>query len=212
MVLFILDVTGTFIFALTGALKAVRHRLDWLGILVLSCITGVGGGVLRDLILGNTPPAAFQREIYLISSLAAGVLVILILSFLSLSSLDRLRDLILIGDALGLGVFTFLGALKGQEAGLGPVGILFTGAVTSCGGGLIRDTLVREIPILLRRDFYATASILGSLVYLFLQGKNIPPWFVSTLVILFTTSLRLGAMKFRLSLPVPGVGQDRPFV
>ncbi len=201
--LHILDLTGTVIFALTGALKAVRHELDWLGILVLAAITGVGGGVMRDVILGSTPPAAFQHELYLIFSLAAGLGVIILIPFVSPVHMDRISPAIIIGDALGLGVFTYIGAARGLEAGLGPVGIMFTGAVTSCGGGMIRDLLVKEIPALLKRDFYATASILGSLLFLLMPNLSLPLWLTSSSVILFTIALRLGAMKMKLNLPVP---------
>jgi uncharacterized membrane protein YeiH len=202
MILYFLDLAGTVIFALTGALKAVRHKLDWLGILVLASITGVGGGVIRDVILGNTPPAAFQNEAYLILSLIAGISVILVFSFFSTHKTGRLRQFILVGDAIGLGVFTLIGTVKGMEANLGPVGILFTGAVTSCGGGMLRDLLVNEIPALLKKDFYATASILGSSLYLILYSMNLPLWIIPGAVILFTTSLRLIAMKIDLALPI----------
>ena len=195
MILFILDIAGTFIFALTGALKAVRHRLDWLGILVLSAITGVGGGVLRDVILGNTPPAAFGNELYLMFSLLAGIIVIITIPVLPAGWALNFKQVIPVGDALGLGVFTLIGASKGLSAGLGPVGILFTGAVTSCGGGMIRDILVREVPALLKRDFYATASISGGALYILLNSLEVDQWITHLTVILFTTALRLIAMK-----------------
>ena len=203
MILFVLDLCGTFVFALTGALKAIRHKLDWLGILVLSAITGVGGGVLRDVILGSTPPAAFRNELYLISSLAAGVMAITLIPRLSTRISSHLEQIIPVGDAIGLGVFTLIGAAKGYEAEMGPVGIIFTGVVTSCGGGMIRDVLVREIPALLKRDFYATASLLGSSLFLLLQTLNLAFWITPVSVIFFTTALRLIAIKIRLSLPVP---------
>ena len=203
MILFILDLTGTFIFALTGALKAVRHRLDWLGIMVLASITGVGGGVMRDVILGSTPPAAFHNEWYLVCSLAAGLFTIIFIPLMPLPRTLKVKHIILIGDAVGLGVFTFIGAAKGMNEGLGPVGILFTGVVTSCGGGIIRDVLVKEIPAVLRRDFYATASLLGSLLFFLLKTLDMQTWVVPVAVIFFTTALRLLAMKTHMSLPVP---------
>ncbi|MDC7220950.1 MAG: trimeric intracellular cation channel family protein [Spirochaetales bacterium] len=209
MILFILDLAGTAIFAITGALKAIRHKLDWLGILVLAAITGVGGGVFRDLILGNTPPAAFQNEAYLILSLVAAILIIILFPLLTHDKAAPLRQFIMVGDAIGLGVFTFIGAYKGLEAGLGPVGVLFTGAVTSCGGGMIRDMLVKEIPALLKKDFYATASIMGSLLFLGLNKLGLPTWLVPFTVVFFTTSLRLFAMKMALSLPIPHSGKNK---
>lgn len=205
--LYSLDLLGTVVFALTGALKAVKYQLDWLGILVLSAITGVGGGVLRDVILGDTPPVAFINEFYLILSLGSGLLVILILPLAPKGRYRSLQRLILIGDAMGLGVFTLIGAAKGFHSGLGPVGVLFTGAVTACGGGLIRDLLVKEIPALLKRDFYATASILGGVLYLLLNGRITSSGLVMFLTILFTLSLRIGAIKFGINLPVPRPGE-----
>lgn len=208
MLLLTLDLLGTAIFALTGALEGVRHRLDLLGILVLSAITGVGGGVLRDVILGKTPPAAFQNELYLICSLTVGLFVFFLIPLVNVTLMGKVWNLILIGDALGLGVFTLIGATKGIEAGLGPVGIMFTGAVTSCGGGMLRDILVREVPALLKRDFYATASIMGSLVLLLLLPTPLPSWMPPTIAVIFTTFLRLFAMKKKLNLPIPRAKGD----
>lgn len=191
-----LDLFGTAVFAFTGALKAVRHRLDILGVVVLGTITGVGGGVLRDLILGDTPPAAFMEESFLITALAISLLV-----FLLHKKLRREWSMIKWADALGLAVFTVIGAAKGMQFNLGLVGVLFTGAVTATGGGVIRDMLVREVPAVISRDFYATASLAGSLLFVLIYPLNLPYSWQMALPLLLTFLLRGAAILFNIHLP-----------
>ncbi|NNM67800.1 MAG: trimeric intracellular cation channel family protein, partial [Spirochaetales bacterium] len=131
-----LDLIGTFTFAVTGAFKAVKYELDILGVLSLAVITGVGGGILRDLLLGVTPPVVFLNEIYLVLCLVGGLTV-----FFIAPRIARWWNVVKIFDAVGLGVFAALGALKGFEHHLGVLGTLFMGALTAVGGGAIRDLL-----------------------------------------------------------------------
>ena len=201
--LYYLDIFGTAVFAVAGTFKAIKHELDILGVCTLALITGVGGGIFRDLILGDTPPAAFRDETYFIACIAAG----LIAAILS-SRIARIWKLVKVFDALGLGVFTAIGAAKGMEFGLGFVGILMTGAITATGGGMIRDVLVREIPSVISRDFYATASFIGSISLIAVSRAGIegaPAIFTAVIV---TMVIRLAAMKTGLSLPrvrkIPG--------
>lgn len=194
--LFVLDILGTFIFAITGAFRAVKYELDILGVLVLAVFTGVGGGILRDLILGVFPPMAFTNELSLEVCLAGGLLV-----FFSARHIAKWWDLVKILDAVGLGVFAGLGALKGFEFGLGPLGVVMMGTMTAVGGGVIRDILVSEIPAVLVSDFYATAAALGALglwVSMTLGGGR-----ELSLILGITTTivLRLAAMLFHLRLP-----------
>ncbi|MDC7227965.1 MAG: trimeric intracellular cation channel family protein [Spirochaetales bacterium] len=194
--IFFLDIFGSAVFAVAGTFKAIKHELDILGVITLALITGVGGGILRDLLLGDAPPAAFRDETYfivcIISGLAAAVLA---------SRIARVWKLVKVFDALGLGVFTAIGAAKGMEYGLGYVGILLTGAITATGGGMIRDVLVREIPSVISRDFYATASFLGSiaLIAVVSTGAEEGPAIIAAIVV--TTVVRLVAMKTGLALP-----------
>jgi uncharacterized membrane protein YeiH len=198
-----LDLLGTAVFAFTGAIKALRHQLDILGVVVLATITGAGGGMLRDLVLGDTPPAAFRDERYLIVALAVGLLV-----FMSQRFIRREWSLIKWADALGLGVFTAIGAAKGMDYQLGLVGILFTGAVTATGGGIIRDMLVREVPAVISRDFYATASLAGALLFVLIYPLQLGYTWQMGLPLLMTFLLRGAAIVFKIHLPKGQMGGD----
>jgi uncharacterized membrane protein YeiH len=194
--LFALDLFGTFVFAITGAFRAVKYELDILGVLVLSVFTGVGGGILRDVILGAYPPAVFTNEVYFLVCLAGGLLV-----FFSAPHVARWWTAVKVFDAIGLGVFAALGALKGYDHGLGPIGVVMMGTMTAVGGGVIRDILVSEIPAVLSSDFYATAAALGALAYWACEalgwGHEVGLLVAATL----TIALRLLAMRFGASLP-----------
>ncbi len=196
MFLYILEISGTAVFAITGALKAVKHELDILGILVLASITGTGGGILRDIILGSTPPASFQDETFFIVSIISGIAV-----FFLAPKIVKIWKIIRVGDAIGLGLFAAIGAAKGISFDLGIIGIILTGAITATGGGAIRDILVNEIPLVIRKDFYATAAIIGSLLLIGAKALNFNSSLSIITVAIITTGLRLTAMKFNISLP-----------
>jgi len=191
-----LDIFGTFIFALSGGFRAVKYEMDILGVLVLAISTGVGGGICRDLILGATPPAAFQDELYIITCIAGGLLV-----FFFAHKLAFQWRKIIVSDALGLGVFTVIGASKAVAFGLGPVGIVMMGCLTATGGGVIRDILVREIPSVIATDFYATASIFGGIVFVGMNHHCPAESVVVPFTVVVTTAFRMLAMRFNLDLP-----------
>jgi uncharacterized membrane protein YeiH len=194
--LFALDLFGTFVFAITGAFRAVKHQLDVLGVLVLSVFTGVGGGILRDVILGAHPPAVFTNEIYFLLCLGAGLLV-----FFSAPYIARWWHLVKVFDAIGLAVFAALGALKGYEHGLGPLGVVMMGTMTAVGGGVIRDILVSEIPAVLNSDFYATAAALGALALWACEELGMGNEISMLVAAGLTLLLRLLAMRFQINLP-----------
>ena len=197
--IYALDIFGTAVFALTGALKAARHKLDILGVLVLGSVTGVGGGMLRDGLLGYLPPAALRDERYILICLASSLLI-----FFTAPMVNRLKrglTVLLIADAVGLGVFTAIGVAKGAAAGLGTVGILLTGALSAVGGGMLRDIMVREVPAVISRDFYATASLLGGAAFLIIRSAGFSLILCMTAAFLVTTGLRLTAMTLGISLP-----------
>lgn len=193
---YILDIFGTFIFGLSGAFRAVKYELDLLGVLILSIITGVGGGMVRDTLLGTTPAAALKDENYLIATIVAGLLVFFFAGRLAFQWKNIIRS-----DALGLGVFTAIGVTKALEIGMGPVGAIIIGVLTATGGGVIRDMLVRETPAILEKDFYATASIIGGALLVLLHYLGAPPIMQIIGAIAMTTTLRLIAIQFGLSLP-----------
>jgi uncharacterized membrane protein YeiH len=150
----ILDLGGTFVFAISGAVAAVNRRLDLFGILVLSFVAGNAGGITRDVLIGAVPPAALSTEHYLVASMLAGLI-----TFVFYAGVDRLRAPVLMFDAVGLAFFAVAGAEKALAFGLDPVMAALLGMVTGIGGGMMRDVLLTEIPQVLRSDLYAVAAL-----------------------------------------------------
>ncbi|MFC7342918.1 trimeric intracellular cation channel family protein [Saccharopolyspora griseoalba] len=153
-----LDLTGTFAFALNGALTAVRAvRLDIVGVVTLGMMTALGGGIIRDTLIDSLPPATFTDPLYL-GVAAAGALVAFFLSV----PLERFTGLINVFDAIGLGVFCVTGAGKALALGLGEVQAVLLGALTAVGGGTLRDVVIRRVPSVLTSDLYAVPALVGA--------------------------------------------------
>ena len=195
-IILFLDLFGTAIFAATGAIKGVRRRLDIFGVAVLACCVGVGGGITRDAILGAVPAAALQNWHYLCVSIAMALLI-----FFTVRFWMKIRNIIQLCDAVGLGVFTAIGAAKGMAYDVSFIGILLCGVITAIGGGIIRDVLVREIPVVLRSDFYATASLMGGILYYVLHLSGAGFFLNFFLTSLFVFSVRFLAIYLKLRLP-----------
>jgi uncharacterized membrane protein YeiH len=159
LVLTALDLVGIFVFALSGGLVAVRKRLDIFGVLVLAGITGLGGGFLRDLLIGAVPPATLADWRYLTVPVAAGLV-----TFWFHPTLGRMERLVTVFDAAGLGLFCVTGALKALAYGLGPVPAALMGMLTGIGGGVLRDVLAGRVPVVLRGELYATPALVGAVV------------------------------------------------
>jgi len=155
--LVVFDLTGTFIFALSGAIAAVKHRLDAFGILVLCFVTGNAGGITRDIMIGALPPAAINEWRYVAVSIVAGVIV-----FFGYPVINRLSSPVLLFDAAGLGLFCVADADKALAFHAGPVAAILLGMTAGIGGGMVRDVLVMEIPTVLRTELYAVAALLGA--------------------------------------------------
>jgi uncharacterized membrane protein YeiH len=155
--IYVLDVGGTFVFALSGAIAAVNRRLDIFGILVVSFVTGNFGGITRDLLIGSVPPAALTDVRYPLVSIVAGLI-----TFFWYSGVDRLRDPMLLFDAAGLSFFAVAGTQKAITFGLSPVMAALLGMLTGIGGGMTRDVLLTQIPQVLRSDLYAVAALAGA--------------------------------------------------
>ena len=158
--LLVLDLVGTFVFALSGATAGVKHRLNLFGVLVLSFAAGNAGGITRDLMIGAVPPAAISDWRYLAVSLLVGTL-----TFWRPSAIDRVRSPVLLFDAAGLGLFAVAGTEKALAFGLNPVMAALLGMVTGIGGGMSRDVLLAEIPTVLRADLYALAALAGAVLW-----------------------------------------------
>ena len=155
----LLDFLGTFAFAISGALVAVRHRLDLFGVLVLSFAAAAAGGITRDVLLGATPPVALVDWRYLGMALVAGLL-----TFYRHADVERFRNPVQVSDAVGLALFAVVGASKALTAGVGPVGAVLLGVLTGVGGGIVRDVLVAQVPAVLQRELYAVAALAGAIV------------------------------------------------
>src|SRR4051812_10537189 len=155
----VLDLGGTFVFALSGAIAGVKHRLDIFGVLVLSFAAANAGGIARDVMIGATPVAALSDWRYVAVSLTAGLL-----AFYCYPFIDRLRSSVLIFDAAGLALFAVTGTTKALAYHLDPIAAALLGMLTGIGGGMTRDILIAEVPVVLRADLYAVAALAGAAV------------------------------------------------
>jgi len=198
-----LDLAGCFVFALSGGLAAVRARLDVFGVLVVGTVTAIGGGILRDVLVGLTPPNALRHWPYLAVPAAAAALV-----FVWHPAVTRLRRPIVVLDAAGLGLFTVTGTRVGLEHGLGAAGAIAVGLLTGIGGGVLRDVLLREIPLVLRRgEIYALAAAVGAvLVVIGDQLHGLAGWQAGGAVVVF--GLRMLAVWRHWVAPTPKLPQD----
>lgn len=196
MMIHALDLIGTLAFAISGAFRAVKYELDILGVMVLAVATGVGGGIVRDLLLGASPPAALRNEMYLLICVCGALAV-----FLAAPKIAVRWDFVMLADAVGLGVFTAIGAAQAELGGAGIFTIMIMAALTACGGGVIRDLLVREIPAVLTSDFYATASLIGGACFVALRPLGWTSDARLACAIIVTLLLRLIAMRYGISLP-----------
>lgn len=199
-----LDLTGTFAFALNGALTAIRlTRLDIVGVLTLGGITALGGGILRDLIIGSLPPATFSDWRYLAVA-AAGALIAFVLG----RRLDRFAVLITILDAAGLSLFAVTGAAKALQYGVGPLQAVILGAVTAVGGGTIRDMMLQQVPTVLRSELYAIPALVAAAGTVLATRTHLygVPAAVIAAAVCFT--IRMIGVRFDLNAPKAGGGAD----
>lgn len=195
--LLIFDLIGTFVFALSGATLAVRHRLDLFGVIVLACAAAVSGGIVRDVLIGAQPPAAFDDWRYLATAIIAGVL-----SFLRYNTIERLRNPVQLFDAAGLALFAVLGTEKALLFGLSPFAATVLGMVTGIGGGIMRDLLVVRTPVVLQAELYAVAALVGGLIVALAAVFDLPhtPAMVAGALACF--GLRYMAIRHGWRLPV----------
>ena len=154
--LLLFDLLGTFVFALSGGVLAVRKRLDLFGVLVLSCAAAVSGGIVRDVLIGAHPPASLADWRYLVTAMVAGLV-----TFRWCGLIERLRNPVQLFDAAGLALFAVLGTGKALAFGLSPFAAMLLGMVTGIGGGIARDVLVARVPVVLQAELYAIAALAG---------------------------------------------------
>lgn len=206
LILFIFEMVGTVAFAVSGAMIAIKKRVDIFGVIVLSAMTALGGGIVRDILIGHLPPTMFSDYRYVMVAVITSVLVFIIAYIFrepyqkSEKTVDAVNNIF---DALGLGVFTVMGAKVAIESGFTVNGILVVclAVVTGVGGGLIRDVMLMEIPFVLKKRIYAVASILGGTAYhlMYINGINIR--FASVVAVLIVFVVRILATIFKLDLP-----------
>ena len=193
----ILDLFGTMAFAVTGAFKAIEHKSDVVGIIMLSTITGVAGGLMRDITFGKLPPTAVVNPFYITITISTAIVI----SFLY-PSLKKHSDIFLKFDAIGLGTFTIIGSIFAYNIfGLNFLAMTVSGLLTAIGGGILRDVFVKEIPIVFVKEFYASASFAGVLILFFMLSIKVNSSLAAIVAMTVTTSLRLIAMKFNWNLP-----------
>src|SRR5690242_7843455 len=193
----VLNLAGTFVFGLSGGLAAVRAQLDLFGVVVLSAVVGLAGGVTRDLLIG-TPPATFRDWRYLAAAAAAGLVC-----FFAGRVLERGRRSVLIFDALGLGLFAVTGATKALSFGLGPVQAILLGAITGIGGGMLRDVLLRQVPTVLREGLYAIPALLGAAVLVVAQEAGSTNPLLPVLGVAVCVVVRLLGVRYDVDIATP---------
>ena len=195
--LFFMDLAGTFVFAISGAMLGVKRRLDVFGVLVLSFAASSAGGILRDILIGAVPPTAVSDWRYLATSVAAGLII-----FFWYTPMSRLHTAVLLFDAAGLALFSVAGAQKALAYGLGPVMAALLGMVTGAGGGVVRDLLVVRTPAVLQSDIYAVAALLGAGLAVAGAGLHLPVVPTAICSALACFALRVAAVRYGWHLPV----------
>ena len=210
-IIFIVEIIGTIAFASSGAMVAVRKRLDLFGIIVLGVITAVGGGMLRDLMIGNIPPNMFRNPVYVLATFLTVLVLFLLFRcwpfLLGSRYIEGYEKIMNILDAIGLGAFTVIGIDTGVEAGYGDYHflIIFLGVITGIGGGILRDIMAGETPYVLKKHIYACASIAGACLYVvLLQVTRSDSAMIGSA--LLVVAIRILASHFRWDLP--GIDMD----
>lgn len=190
-------------FAVTGAFKAIEHKSDFVGIILLATITGVAGGTIRDVVMGQFPNSISDPS-YVIITVASGVCI-----FFLFSRLKKHWNLFLKFDAFGLGIFTIIGGTFAFNLfGLNFLAIIFAGILTAVGGGILRDVFVNQIPIVFVKELYITASFVGIFVFYLILYFGGPLYIATIFGIVIATGVRLTAMKFNWHLPRVQGNQD----
>ncbi|HEY0177097.1 MAG TPA: trimeric intracellular cation channel family protein [Pedobacter sp.] len=191
-----IEILGTVSFAISGSFAAIQRRLDPFGILIIAFVTSIGGGTVRDLLLGDTP-VKWMRDV----NYCFLILLTSLLTIFFKRHIKKFKVTLFIFDSLGLGLFTVLGIQKGMAFGLSPGICIALGTITGCFGGVIRDTLLNTIPLIFRKEIYATACIAGGMLYFSLLFFNMKPDIAKVLVIVFIFILRTVVVRYKLTLP-----------
>lgn len=196
-VIYILDIIGTVVFAISGAMSAATKRLDLFGALFTGFITAVGGGSLRDMLLGATPVVWLVDLNYVIA-----IVVGVGLTFMFQPAIAKLRKTLFLFDTIGIATFTIIGLNKALVYDIHPLLAVILGVMTAVMGGVMRDTFVNDIPLIFRKEIYATACVFGALVYLGLDYLGVSQYVSLLLTVVLIIAIRLLSIRFHLRLPV----------
>ena len=192
----LLDFFGTMAFAISGALTAMNKKMDPFGVFVIAFVTAVGGGTLRDVLIGRTP-VGWMKELNYVYMIILGFFIALVFR----KKLDKLRVSLFLFDTVGLGVFTLIGLEKGIATGLHPVICIALGTMTACFGGVLRDILCNEIPVVFRKEIYATICIIGGCFFFLLRKWNVPQDILYLTTSGLIIAIRLLAVNYKWSMP-----------
>ena len=191
-----IDILGTIAFAISGVLVALSKKMDPFGILIIAFVTAVGGGTLRDILIGNTPVSWMENLTFTYVIIGATIFAIIFKS-----KIDYLRTSLFLFDTIGIGLYTVVGVEKGITAGLHPIICIALGTISACFGGVIRDILCNEIPVIFRKEVYATACIVGGVSYFLIRKLPIDNNVVFIISGMVVITIRLIAVRFKISLP-----------
>lgn len=192
----LLDLIGTLAFAISGALVSIDKKMDLFGVFIITFVTALGGGTLRDVMIGRTP-VGWMLNIDYIFVIITGFIVTLLFKQL----IEKFKIYLFIFDTIGLGVFTLIGLEKGINIGLHPIICIALGTMTACFGGVIRDILCAEIPVIFRKEIYATICILGGITFFILRKFNLNSDVLYLTTSLVIISVRVLAVRFKWCLP-----------
>jgi len=191
-----LDILGTIAFAISGVLVAINKKMDPFGIFIIAFVTAVGGGTLRDILIGQTPVSWMKDMIFIYVILASTIFAVIVRN-----RINYLRTSLFLFDTIGIGLYTVVGVEKGVNAGLNPIICIALETISACFGGVIRDILCNEIPVIFRKEIYATACISGGVAYFLINMLPIKGNFVFIIAGLVVITIRLLAVKFKIALP-----------
>jgi len=199
----VLDLLGTVAFTISGALSAMNRRLDLFGIFIIAFVTAIGGGTIRDILIGNTPVTWMENTIYIY---LIGFITILAIIFRK--KLDHLKKSLFLFDSIGLGIFTITGVEIGIQNDLNPIISITLGTMTGTFGGVVRDILCNEIPVIFRKEIYATACIVGGLAFITFYELGMAQDVIYIITSVTVIVIRLLVVKFHISLPLFYLSQE----
>lgn len=194
-IIYVIDLLGTLVFAISGVLTGISRKFDIFGASVLGFVTAVGGGTLRDIILGSTPVSWTRDTNYILLILLAIPIV-----YFFRKQISKLRKTMFLFDSIGIGLFTVLGIQKALDLGFSPIVCLLMGVISAVFGGVLRDTLSDEIPLIFRKEIYATACLIGGLVYFLMVKFSLPTYLSQIISITIVIGIRVLAVKKNWSL------------